>query len=113
MKKEPCVRFGIRINPKMSEKPADKRNKSPPSVMLLTVSNNHKFINGLRLAGRAAVAGSGFQRRIIARIDRLREEPVLLISPELAHILIGLDNFVDELAVLFFDPANVDVADDI
>ena len=44
MNSEPCVRFGIRISPKISEKPADSRNSSPPKVMLLTVSTSQKFI---------------------------------------------------------------------
>ncbi len=36
MKKEPCIKFGIRIRPKISEKPADSRNNSPPYAMLFT-----------------------------------------------------------------------------
>src|SRR5713226_4918456 len=36
MKKEPCIRFGIRIRPKISENPADSRNSSPPYAMLFT-----------------------------------------------------------------------------
>src|SRR4051812_22487865 len=36
MKNEPCIRFGIRISPKISEKPADNRNSRPPSAMLFT-----------------------------------------------------------------------------
>src|SRR5690242_5157708 len=44
MNSEPCVRFGIRISPKISEKPADSRNSTPPKVMLLTVSSNQKFM---------------------------------------------------------------------
>ena len=41
---EPCVRLGIRINPKISEKPAESRNKRPPNVTLLTVSSSQKLI---------------------------------------------------------------------
>ena len=44
MNSEPCVRFGIRISPKIREKPADSRNSSPPKVTLLTVSTSQKFI---------------------------------------------------------------------
>ena len=36
MNSEPCVRFGMRISPKISEKPADSRNSRPPKVTLLT-----------------------------------------------------------------------------
>src|SRR4051794_40736573 len=44
MNSEPCVRFGMRISPKISEKPADNRNSSPPNVTLLTDSTSQKFI---------------------------------------------------------------------
>src|SRR5262245_2607255 len=35
MKKEPCIRFGMRIRPKIKEKPDDSRNNSPPRARLL------------------------------------------------------------------------------
>src|SRR5215470_3302522 len=35
MKKEPCIRLGMRIRPKIREKPEDKRNRSPPRARLL------------------------------------------------------------------------------
>ena len=41
---EPCVRLGMRISPKISEKPADSRNNRPPNVTLLTVSSSQKLI---------------------------------------------------------------------
>ena len=44
MNSEPCVKFGIRISPKIREKPADSRNSSPPNVTLLTVSTSQKLI---------------------------------------------------------------------
>ena len=37
MKNAPCARFGIRISPKISEKPDDNRNSSPPKATLLSV----------------------------------------------------------------------------
>ena len=46
MKNEPCVRFGIRISPKISENPADSRKRRPPSVMLLTVRSSHRLTRG-------------------------------------------------------------------
>src|SRR5689334_20910220 len=52
MNSEPCVRFGIRISPKIRENPADNRNKSPPSVMLLIARMRVWFI----AAGRRLVA---------------------------------------------------------
>src|ERR1051325_6144647 len=108
MNSEPCVRFGIRISPKIREKPADRRNSRPPKVTLLTVSSSQKFMGtnpgslGCRFEQRSSPRkrgpgtwqGTGFplarertefasapndqalvlERRIIARIDRLREE---------------------------------------
>ena len=41
---EPCVRLGIRISPKIREKPAESRNNRPPNVMLLTVNSSQKLI---------------------------------------------------------------------
>ena len=46
MKNEPCVRFGMRRSPKISENPADSRKRRPPSVMLLTASTNQRFTLG-------------------------------------------------------------------
>src|SRR5262245_11818316 len=37
MKNAPCARFGTRIRPKISEKPDDSRNRSPPKATLLSV----------------------------------------------------------------------------
>ena len=44
---EPCVRFGIRISPKISEKPADNRNNRPPKVTLLTVRISQSSCRGV------------------------------------------------------------------
>ena len=38
--------------------------------------------------------------RVVARVDRLRQEPLLVVRPELAHLGIGLDGRVDQLAAL-------------
>src|SRR6267142_6170473 len=105
MKNEPCVRFGIRISPKISENPADSRNNSPPSVMLLTASTNQRAI--------APAARSALQRRIIPRVHRLRQEPLLLVRPELAHLGIGLDGRVDQLVALPLHATDVEVPDDV
>src|SRR6266403_775341 len=51
MNNEPCVRFGIRISPKISEKPADNRNSNPPKVTLLTASTSQKFMAEMFPAG--------------------------------------------------------------
>src|SRR6185437_15394155 len=99
---EPWVRFGMRISPKIKVKPADSRNSSPPSVTLLTERISQRF------TGRAAGA-SGFQRRVVPRIDRLGEEPLLVIGPELAHVGIGLDRELGQFAVLLHQAADVDI----
>src|SRR6476661_5430742 len=51
MNSEPCVRFGMRMSPKISEKPADNRNSSPPNVTLLTDSTSQKFMTDVFLSG--------------------------------------------------------------
>src|SRR6516165_4121546 len=52
-------------------------------------------------------------RRVVARIDRILEEFVLLIGPELADVGIGLDYRVDVAPVLLLDLADVEVADHV
>ena len=47
MNSEPCVKFGIRISPKIREKPADSRNSKPPKVTLLTVSTSQKLMSAV------------------------------------------------------------------
>src|SRR4030095_5396451 len=107
MKKEPWVRFGIFMSPKISEKPADSRNKRPPSVMLLIASNSVTLMpGGLRVS-------SALQRGIVARVDGLGEKPLLVVGPELTHLGIGLDRRVDQLVTLLLHPANVEAADHV
>src|SRR5216683_6017400 len=105
MKNEPWVRFGILINPKISEKPADRRNRSPPSVMLLTARSSQRLtLGGLR---------SALHRRVVARVHRLRQEPLLVVGPELADLGIGLDRRVDELVTLLFATPDVEAPDHV
>src|SRR5262245_7941766 len=126
MKNEPWVRLGIFMRPKISEKPADSRNSNPPSVMLFTASTNHKFIavrferrlcrrNPNRGGGRegAAEAPSRFHWRVIARVHRLRQEPFLVIRPELAHFRVRLDRGVDQLVALLLATPDVEAPDDV
>src|SRR5215813_11993564 len=51
--------------------------------------------------------------RIVARVDRIRQEGFLLVGPELADVRIALDHGVGELAVLLFALADEHRADDI
>src|SRR5580698_9256192 len=116
---EPCVRLGIRISPKIRENPADNRNRRPPNVTLLTVSSSQNVIHAaLRypaaISFRSPDCSPGFaslnpgyvisalgQRRIIARIDRMREEVLLRPGPELTHVLVSFDGLVPEFEAVF------------
>src|ERR1700690_1538650 len=57
------------------------------------------------------------QRRIVARIDRMRQILLLRPIPELADVLVGLDRLVPDLEPVFgalgADLADVEVADDV
>ena len=44
MKNEPCIRLGMRIRPKISEKPEESRNRRPPSATLLTAKVSQRVI---------------------------------------------------------------------
>src|SRR5215467_11783081 len=105
MNSEPCVRLGIRISPKINENPADNKNSRPPKAMLLPANISHRFI--------PVFSGSTFYWRIIARIDRLGEEPLFVIGPELADVGIGLADGVDQPVAFPLAAADEDVADDI
>src|SRR5215470_1476276 len=105
MKNEPWVRLGIRMSPKIKEKPAERRKRRPPSVMLLTASNSHRLTPG--------GPGSALQRRIIARVDGLREKPLLLVGPELADLWIRLDGRVDKPVTLPLAAPDIEVADHV
>src|SRR5580765_5894585 len=105
MKNEPCVRLGMRINPKISEKPADSRKSNPPNVTLLTASTTQRFI--------APAARSALERRKVPRVHRLRQERLLVVRPELTHLGIGLDRRVDELVALPLDALDVEGSDDV
>src|SRR6476659_3297595 len=107
MNNEPCVRLGMRISPKINEKPAESRKRRPPSVMLLTANTSVWFIV------EPECPGSALQRRVVARVDRLRQEPLRVIGPELADLGIGLDGNVHQLAVLLFNAPDIIIEDDV
>src|SRR5262245_41662998 len=126
MKNEPWVRLGIFMRPKISEKPADNINSKPPRVMMLTASTSHSSMpvqserrlcrrNPYRRGGRegAAEAPSRFERRVITRVHRLRQEPLLVIRPELAHFRVRLDRGVDQLVALLLATPDVEAPDDV
>src|SRR5262249_47421977 len=124
MNSEPCVRFGIRISPKIREKPADRRNSKPPKVMLLAVSTSQKVMSAIfpRCSSHRPRApfwrprkrpASGFDRREVSRINPCFEGPFVSLSPELAHVRVGLDCRIDELATGFLALADVEVSNGI
>src|SRR6266851_7574022 len=109
MKNEPCIRLGMRISPKMRENPAESRNSRPPRVMLFTARVSQRLICCLRrdfqdCPRRLLLEVLG--RRLIATVDRLCQESLLVVGPELAHVGIGLDHCVRELAVLLLTLAD-------
>src|SRR5215475_2045982 len=53
------------------------------------------------------------RRRVVARIDRVRQEYLFVIRPELAHARIGLDDRVHQLPILALAASHEYVADDI
>src|SRR5205823_1458315 len=107
MKNEPCVRFGIRIRPKISEKPADRRNSKPPSVTLLMARSSQR-LTGAPPADRVLPPASALEGRVVARVHGLREEPLLVVGPELAHVRVRLDGGVDQLVALLLAAPNVE-----
>src|SRR5258708_37154076 len=103
MKRAPCVRLAMRISPKMSEKPAASRKSRPPSARLFSVWMTQNCSLGLQVA----------RRREVARVQRVLEELLRVVGPELAHVGIGVDHAVHQAPVLALHLADVDVADDV
>src|SRR5712691_10921097 len=60
-----------------------------------------------------SIVRSALQRRVVTRVDGLREKPFLVVGPELAHVRIGLDRRVDELVALSLAFPDEEVADDV
>src|SRR5258708_29057518 len=54
-----------------------------------------------------------FGRREIARIDRIGEKRFLAVSPELADVRVGLENRIDQPAIIARDLSQVNIADHI
>src|SRR6266404_4101112 len=103
MNNAPCVRFAIRISPKMSEKPADSRKSRAPSARLFSVWMTQNCSLGLQV----------FRRREVARVHRVLQELLRVVGPELAHVRIGVDHAVHQPGVLALDLADVDISNDI
>src|SRR6478672_2972128 len=126
MKSAPCVRLAMRISPKMSEKPAAKRNSRPPSARLFSVwiaqyCTGQRFSeepNGAPAFAGATVSGRDSRlqvlgRRPVARVDRVLQKLLGPVGPELADVRIGVDHRVHQAAFLARDAPNVNIADHI
>src|SRR6266446_1041682 len=111
MKRAPCVRLAMRISPKMSEKPAASRNSSPPSARLFSVWITQNCMDMGAETGRLGL--QVLRGRPVARIDRILQELLGLVGPELAHVRVGVDDAVHQPAVLALDLAYIDVADHV
>src|SRR3954467_5509974 len=100
MKSAPCVRFAMRIRPKMSENPAARRNSSPPSARLFSVWMTQNCKLGFQV----------LRRRPVARVHRVLQELLRIVGPELADVRIRVDDGVRQAAGPALDLADVDVA---
>src|SRR5712664_4940384 len=87
----PCVRLAMRISPNISEKPAARRNSRPPRARLLSV---------WRTQNCKALLFQVLRRRPVARVHRVLQELLGLVSPELAHVRVGVDDAIHQPAVL-------------
>src|SRR5579875_75248 len=106
MKNEPCIRFGMRIKPKISERPQASKNKRPPIAILLIVRTSHRFIFRLAVLSE--------DRRIrVARIGRRCEILLRIEGPKLADVGISFDDRVDEFTVHPIDAPDEDVSYDV
>src|SRR5690348_8681302 len=100
MNRPPCVRLAMRISPKMSENPAARRNSSPPSARLLSVW----------IAQYCKSALEVLRRRVVPRVRRVLQVLLRVVGPELAHVRVGVDDRVDQPALLARHLADVHVA---
>src|SRR5258708_25397862 len=92
---EPWVRLAMRISPNISEKPAASRNSRPPRARLFRVWMIQYCINerGRKIRPRFLLSASRLQvlgGRPIARIHRILQELLRLLSPELAPLPGGM-----------------------
>src|SRR6266852_5598563 len=117
MYKEPCVRFAMRISPKMSEKPAASRNSRPPRARLFSVwMIQYCTKNGAGCPGPVFLPCLRLEilrGRPVARVHRILQELLRLVGPELAHVRVGVDDAVHEAPVLALDLADIHAPDHV
>src|SRR6266496_275067 len=113
---EPCVRFAMRINPKMSEKPAASRNSRPPRAKLFNVWMIQYCTKKAGPVFPAPSSLSGlevFCRWPVTRIHRVLQEFLRLIGPELADVRVSMNHPVHQPPILALDLADVDTSDHV
>src|SRR5687768_3466466 len=98
----------MRMRPKISENPADRRNRSPPSASAfrLWMSQNP---NDMACPDGPPRSLEVLGRRPLARIDGILQEGFWIVGPELAHRRVGVDHLVHKPAVQALDLADIDV----
>src|SRR5580692_11262189 len=84
---EPCVRLGIRISPKISEKPADNRNNRPPNVTLLTVSSSQNVISAALATCHAPRKRNIQLSRRVQPLHRATLHPLRLLDHPLSRMM--------------------------
>src|SRR4051812_10911716 len=98
MNMAPCVRLAMRISPKMSEKPAASRNSRAPSARLFSVWITQNCMLMRSPPGRLGL--QVLRRRPVARINRIFEEFLGLVGPELAHVRVRVNDAVHQPAAI-------------
>src|SRR3954463_12387081 len=101
-----------RLTAKTVALPCGERERAVP-VASQCIPGTATSGNPLSKMTRPARLFEILRRRIVARVDRLRQELLLVVGPELADIRVGLDHRVDELATFALALADEDVADRI
>src|ERR1700746_3213888 len=126
MKTAPCARFGMRIRPKIREKPEDSKNSRPPKATLLRVWISQNCIGSASWTSRRydthflstswcrmVLLFEIARRRIIARINWVFKKRLGVVGPKLTDIRIGAHDGIHELTTLADHLANVDVPDHV
>src|SRR3954468_11621649 len=111
MKKAPCARLATRMSPKMREKPEESRKSSPPRARPFKDWMRKKRTGKPRGTWELLLYVLRFRKA--PRVDRALQELLRLVLPELTHRGIGLQDGVDEAAVLLLDLADVDAEDGV
>src|SRR6187551_1825364 len=75
--------------------------RKPPLTPTLSPQAGRGSVRRMLLPLQSHQVDSALERRIVARIDRLLEELLLVVGPELADVVVGLDRLVPVLQAVF------------